>query len=589
MALQDGELGSRDGPTGAAPEGVDLARALHELSQLYELTASLGDGGPADERLARFADKLARVVALDVVALVVLDTATADHALHTWASVGVPSRRLSQLRLPDALLAHLRTSAGCEPWTPDDGDVPAALAAVLPFFNGRLRAGAILPLHTGQRALGVMVVARSAPAPLSEPTRRLLSQLAVRAAATIDHARVCQDLVRAADAAAAASRAKSEFLANMSHEIRTPMNAVLGLLGLAHEMAPPGEQRQLLSIARSSAESLLTVLNDVLDFSRVEAGQLTLERVVFPLGDALYAAIRTLTLLAEQKHLTLAIDLEPGVPDVVVGDPGRLRQVLINLLGNAIKFTSAGSVSLRVRLLTREQGAVTVQLSVSDTGVGIPPEAQAAIFQAFTQADASTTRKYGGTGLGLSICHRLVTLMGGRIWVESEVGKGSTFHFIACFGEADARTLDVDPPVRETPPATRSPGVPLGLRVLVAEDNGVNQMLTVRFLRKLGCEASVADNGRDALEAVTAGGFDLVLMDVQMPEMDGYEATAAIRAHPDQAMASLPIVALTAHATASDRDRCLAAGMNGFLTKPLRLDALRTELERFDLVKKGTG
>jgi CheY-like chemotaxis protein len=328
------------------------------------------------------------------------------------------------------------------------------------------------------------------------------------------------------------------------------------------------------------------VLNDVLDFSRVEAGQLTLERVAFPLGDALYAAIRTLTLLAEQKRLTLAIDLEPGVPDVVVGDPGRLRQVLINLLGNAIKFTSAGSVSLRVRLLTREQDAVTVQMSVSDTGLGIAPEAQAAIFQAFTQADASTTRKYGGTGLGLSICHRLVALMGGRIWVESEVGKGSTFHFTACFGAADARTLDVDPPSRETRAATPSPADPLDLRVLVAEDNGVNQMLAVRFLRKLGCDAVLADNGREALDAVAGGVFDLVLMDVQMPEMDGYEATTAIRAHPDQTIAALPIVALTAHATAADQARCLAAGMNGFLTKPLRLDALRAELERFDLRRR---
>jgi signal transduction histidine kinase/ActR/RegA family two-component response regulator len=561
-------------------DGTDLARSLHELSQLYELTASLGDGVPACLRLSRFVDKLARVVAADVAALVLVDAPAPGCRVDASASVGIRAGRLSQVRLPDALIERLRTSGRCEPWTPAGGTTCDALAEIFPFFDGRLRSGAIVSLHTGQRPLGALVVARFDPAALAAQTVRLLTQIAARAAVTIDHARVYQDLVRAVDAAEAASRAKSEFLANMSHEIRTPMNAVLGLIGLAHEMAPPGEQQQLLSIARTSAESLLTVLNDVLDFSRVESGQLVLERVAFPLGEAIYAAIRTLTLLAEQKQLTLSIELAPGAPDVVVGDPGRLRQVLINLLGNAIKFTTTGSVSLSVRVVARTPGTVAVQVSVADTGPGISPEAQASIFQAFTQADASTTRKYGGTGLGLSICHRLVTMMGGRIWVESEVGRGSTFHFTACFGEADVRALGAEGPRATVSDATASAPGKLALRVLVAEDNAVNQMVVERFLRKLGCRTVLADNGRAALAALDRDVFDVVLMDVQMPEMDGYEAAAAIRAHASAAIASLPVVALTAHAMPADRERCLAVGMDGFLTKPLRLEALRDELQR---------
>ena len=384
-----------------------------------------------------------------------------------------------------------------------------------------------------------------------------------------------EDVQNAKKSADIANLAKSRFLASMSHEIRTPMNAILGMADILWETELTADQERYVQVFRSAGVSLLEILDDILDLSKIEAGHFSLEETGFSLSDTLDKACTVIEPKAAQKHIEFTCTLGPDVPDQLVGDPARLRQIIINLLGNAVKFTEGGQVRLVVERTPTMDGGTNLQFSVQDTGPGIPADKLDTIFDSFTQADSSTTRKYGGTGLGLAISKQLVRMMGGRIWVESSHGRGSTFLFTAHF-DIPAQPLPADQPAPFADPVQLQ--LPK-LNLLMFEDSSYNAFVIQTYLKNSDCTLTVKENGMEGVLAFKKGGYHCVIMDIQMPIMDGYEATRAIRAwEREKGLSQTPIIAMTAYALPGDAEKCLEAGANSHLPKPVKKSTLFSTL-----------
>jgi PAS domain S-box-containing protein len=387
--------------------------------------------------------------------------------------------------------------------------------------------------------------------------------------------RIQEMLLQAKLAAEEANSSKSLFLAKMSHELRTPMNAVLGMLDLTLDTPLTPEQKDNLKVAKEAAGNLLGLLNDILDLSKAEAGKITIESLEISPREVVQSVCKGLVVLAQSKELELKCSIADDVPNLIMGDPTRLRQIIINLVNNAIKFTHKGYVEVALKQVSRQEKDCELMFSVRDTGIGIPKDRISALFEIFTQVDEKTTRRYGGTGLGLAISKKLVEMMGGRIWVESEEGQGSAFNFVVKVPVSETSTAYAAAQTGQADFAGVAQSNGVGkLRILMAEDNRVNQVITMRILEKWGWEVVAANNGKEALDALGKSHFDLILMDDHMPEMSGVEATQMIRNEEKQTGMHIPIVAMTANAMSGDREKYISLGMDDYVSKPIDREVL---------------
>lgn len=430
--------------------------------------------------------------------------------------------------------------------------------------------------HAGQN-IGVLKVASRQPHRFNEEHVRALELVMNLLSAALGRAYEFAEKIKAKEAAENAARVKTQFLANISHEIRTPLNGILGMTSLLLDTPLSSEQSDLVKTLQRSGDTLLNLINDVLDFSKIEAGKLVLEEMDFDLTNTLNDVVKGFRFGVEKKGLKLHLNIKSSFPNFVKGDPSRLRQILSNLIGNAQKFTLKGNIWISAELIAADDKAVTIRFDVKDSGIGIRSEHLGKLFQEFSQAEASTKRRFGGTGLGLSISKKLVTMMGGDMGVESEEGVGSNFWFTLPFrpGTGNAETVNI----------ADSDNVRLVLerpmRVLIAEDNQVNQMISLRLVERMGFRADVVASGKEVLDALEERPYDFILMDCQMPLMDGYEATEIIRSSKTLANPKIPIIAMTANAMEGDRERCLKAGMDDYIAKPISQKTLRVVLQKW--------